>query len=127
MSRPALPVTEAYLKRAPLSRTTAKTIANPRLIRRVGVHRSHYWRGIALDSERRVVGAGNAPVLDTLRINHYWSRSLEDLHTKISRNDASTAAPRDPAWHFEFEKSLNSEHDETILPTARKIRTDATQ
>jgi hypothetical protein len=121
-SRPALPVTEAYLKRAPLSRITAKTIANPRLIREVDVHQSSYWRGRGLDTERRIVVTGREPVLDTLRINHYWSRSLEDLRTKIARGDPSTLQPREPVWHFEFEKTLNSEADDTIVPIARRIR-----
>lgn len=119
--RPKLPVTEAYVKRAPLSRTSVKTIANPRLVRVAGVHRPKYWLGDALDTSRRRVETGDVPVLDVLRINHYWSRSIEDLRTKIARNDASTPVPRDPAWHFDFEKTLNAEHDDSIVATARQI------
>jgi hypothetical protein len=99
-----------------------KTIANPRMAYKVGVHQFKYWHGTALDPARRVVVKDQAPVLDVLRINHYWSRSLEDLRTKIQRNDASTPVPRDPEWHFAFEKTLNAETDDTILPVVRAIR-----
>lgn len=121
-ARPARPVTEAYLTRAPLSRTSAKTIANPLMIYKVGVHECKYWLGTAPDTSRRPVVQGREPVLDLLRINHYWSRSLEDLRTKIGRGDASIDTPRDVAWHLNFEKTLNSETDETIVPIARSIR-----
>ena len=122
-TRPAVPVTEAYTMRAPKSRTSVKTIANPRLIYRADVHQHKYWFGEALDTSRQRVAKDRQPVLDILRINHYWSRSLEDLQTKIARGDASTPQKRDPSWHFEFERSLNAERDETILPIARAIRT----
>lgn len=120
--RPELPVTEAYLKRAPLSRTTVKTIANPRMVYKVGVHQFKYWLGDALDPSRRLVIKDMEPILDALRINHYWSRSLEDLRTKIGRGDASTPVLRDSDWHFGFEQTLNAETDEAILPIVRNIR-----
>jgi Glycosyltransferase family 92 len=126
-ARPQMPVTEAYLKRAPLMRTTVKTIADPRQVYKVGVHQFKYWWGDALDPARRNVVKHQEPVLDLLRINHYWSRSMEDLRTKIARNDASTPVPRDPEWHFGFERGLNAETDETILPVARRIREAAGQ
>jgi len=123
VARPALPVTEAYLKCAALSMgTTVKSIANPRMIYKVGVHRSKYWLGDSLDTSRLHVEIDRKPVFDVLRINHYWSRSIEDLDTKIRRTDASTPVPRDPVWHFNFEKKLNVETDDTILPVARAIR-----
>jgi hypothetical protein len=122
-SRPPLPVTESYLMRAPLTRSSVKSIANPRMIYKVGVHQCKYWIGQGLDTSRRIVARGSgAPALDVLRINHYWSRSLQDLETKIARGDASTTQARDREWHFHFERMLNAERDETILPIARAIR-----
>jgi hypothetical protein len=120
-TRPATPVTESYLKRAPLSRTSIKTIANPRMVYKVGVHQSKYWLGKALDPSRRSVVKDQEPTLDVLRINHYWSRSLEDLQVKINRGDASVPATRDYDWHFNFEKTLNAVTDEEIIPIARGI------
>jgi hypothetical protein len=120
-ARPHLPVTEAYLKRAPLSRTTVKTIAKPRMVYKVGVHQFKYWLGEALDPSRsKVVKGHHEPNLNVLRINHYWSRSLEDLRTKIRRGDASSADTRDPDWHFSFERTLNAETDEAILSVRNK-------
>lgn len=121
LTRPPLPVTEAYRKRAPLSHTSVKSIVNPRMVYKVGIHQSKYWAGEGLDTTRQRVGKERQPVLDVLRINHYWSRSIDDLETKIARNDASTPMPRDHSWHFNFEKSLNAEIDESILPIARNI------
>ena len=120
--RPELPVTEAYLSRAPSSVMTGiKSVANPCMIYKVGIHTSKYWLGESLDTSRCPIEEHRKPVFDVLRINHYWSRSLEDLKTKIRRNDASTPVPRDAERHFNFEKSLNRETDDTIVPIARAI------
>lgn len=121
VTRPALPVTAAYLRRAPLSHASGKTIANPRLIYKIGFHQCKYWRGADLDTSRTPVVPGRTPVLDVLRINHYWSRSLADLDVKISRGDASSSGPRARDWHLWFERSLNAERDDSILPVAQAI------
>jgi hypothetical protein len=60
--------------------------------------------------------------MDLLRINHYWSRSIADLETKIARGDASTPTPRDRDWHLAFERKLNEVEDDAILAVARAIR-----
>lgn len=119
--RPDQPVTLTYRQRAPVSKyTSAKTIANPRLVYKAGVHEFKFWGAQARDTSRRPVAARGEPMLETLRINHYWSRSLEDLDTKISRGDAWIGALRDRDWHRAFERTLNVELDETILPVARQ-------
>jgi len=120
--RPHASVLDSYTKRAPASQTTVKTIANPRMVYKAGVHQFKYWTGCARDTSSQVVVKTTTPVFDQLRINHYWSRSLEDLHTKIRRGDPSTATKRDPAWHLEFERGLNSEEDLSIQPIARATR-----
>jgi hypothetical protein len=118
-------VTEAYVRRAPSSLVTAKTIVNPRQVYKAGIHSCKYWLGDGLDTSRCHIHKDGKPVFDVLRINHYWSRSLEDLETKIRRSDASTPQPRNRDAHFTFETSLNAEIDETILPLSRAIRTRA--
>ena len=120
--RPRESVLDSYTKRAPATQTTVKTIANPRMVYKAGVHQFKYWTGRALDSSRQIVAKTTTPVFDQLRINHYWSRSLEDLKTKIRRGDASTATKRDPELHLAFERGLNDEKDLTIQPIARAIR-----
>lgn len=119
--RPTTPVTLTYRQRAPLTRRTVKTIANPRFVYKVGIHEFKFWGAEPRDTARRPIVANAGPVFDRLRINHYWSRSLEDLNTKIARGAAHTDADRLPSWHYAFEQSLNAETDETILPIARAV------
>jgi hypothetical protein len=119
--RPRQSVIKSYTRRAFLTQTTVKTIVNPRMVYRVGVHQFKYLIGRSLDISRQTVLPKTTARLEGLRINHYWSRSLEDLNTKVARGDASTVQKRDPKWHLEFESKLNQEHDSTILPIAKAI------
>ncbi|RAI34185.1 glycosyltransferase family 92 protein [Rhodoplanes serenus] len=111
--RPAAAVPEAYTRRAPLTRISAKTIANPRHVRAIrNVHTFKYWQGDAFGTDRRpLAGPDRVPPLDVLRLNHYWSRSLAELHAKVARGDASTRSPRNLDWHLSFEAGLNAEED----------------
>lgn len=122
IQRPTGSAVDCYTRRAPISQTTVKTIANPRMVYKARVHQFKYWRGGGLDTSGRAVGPSSTPVLDVLRINHYWSRSVEELKIKISRGDASSSDLRQQGWHFEFEKSLNSEIDHTIQSVVAEIR-----
>ena len=123
LKRPKGLVCELYTRRAPVSRrSTVKTIANPRLVYKPSVHQFKYWIGQARDPSRQVVHKGTMAKFHKLRMNHYWSRSLEDLNTKIARGDASTFTPRDRGWHLAFERDLNAEEDCSILETVRAIR-----
>lgn len=119
--RPPVPISRAFTKRSPLSKISAKTIANPRWIRAIrNVHLYKYWQGETIDTMGRPF-QGDRPVLDLLRLNHYWSRSLSDLQTKIQRGDASTPVPRDSDWHFAAEKDMNAEDDTSILPVLDRV------
>ena len=120
VERPNLPVPLAYQMRAPLTQTTIKTIANPRHVYKTGIHDMKFWSGFSLDSAGRTFRHGLEPVMDGLRINHYWSRSIEDLRQKVARGDASTANKRDLGWHLDFETRLNAEKDESIVPLAKR-------
>lgn len=120
-ARPAEPVPLAFTRRAPLARFTAKTIANPRRVYAIrNVHTFKYWEGESVGTDRQPLRT-DAPCLDLLRLNHYWSRSLCDLATKIARGDASTAQRREHDWHFAFEQTLNAEEDRSIIPLAREL------
>jgi hypothetical protein len=104
---------------------TAKSIANPRLVRAIrNVHEFRYWEGDGVNTRGEPLRppGTRSPAFDVLRINHYWSRSLADLATKVARGDASTAAKRDRDWHFAFEAKLNAVEDRSILPIAAAIR-----
>lgn len=121
--RPPVPIVESLTRRAPLSKISAKTIANPRWVYAIrNVHTFKYWQGEALDTSRRALNSGHEPVLDVLRLNHYWSRSQHDLDVKVARGDASTSNARDRKWHFDFEAGLNGEDDRSIVALSRAIR-----
>jgi hypothetical protein len=115
-------VLESYTLCAPASIGTVKTIANPRLVYKLHIHQFKYWRGISMDTSGQVVGYWTTPVYDRLRMNHYWSRSLEDLNLKVRRGRCATLAKRDPEEHLAYERGLNREPDFTIQPVARAIR-----
>jgi hypothetical protein len=119
VQRPAAPVIEAYTRCAPANPTTVKSIVNPRLVYKPGVHQFKYWQGHGRDTAGQIVDRLTPPVFEVLRINHYWSRSLADLRTKVRRGDASTPVKRDLDWHLQFERGLNCETDLTIQPIAR--------
>lgn len=121
-ARPEGSLVQGLTMRAPLSCFTSKTIANPRWIYDLrNVHTFKYWAGEALDTARRRLGDAAPPALDLLRLNHYWSRSLDDLETKVQRGDASRPDKRDLQWHLDFEANLNAEEDTTIVPIARAV------
>lgn len=123
VSRPDGPLVEAYRMRARIeTMTTAKSVVNPRAVYRPGVHQSKYWWGDSVDTGGGPVDDAAPKPMDLLRINHYWSRSIADLETKVARGDASTATPRDRDWHLSFERRLNEVEDDAILPVARAIR-----
>jgi hypothetical protein len=123
VKRPDSPVTRAYTRCAPPIRTTVKTIANPRLVYKVGIHQFKYWTGTALDTAGHRPRSKVPPVFDRLQINHYWSRSLEDLEQKVQRGDCSTDQKRHLEWHHRFERDLNSQENTAILPLVDKIKT----
>ncbi len=122
IDRPSLGVTEAYRWRAPDSQTTVKSIVNPRLVKRVRVHQSTFWKGLSRDTSGQIVDGNAKPVFDRLKIHHYWSRSIADLHVKVARGDASTAEHRKLDQHLRFEKSLNEIYDDSIEPIVAQVR-----
>jgi hypothetical protein len=127
-TRPPGSLLDAFTRRAPWQvALSGKTIANPRMIYAIrSPHAFKYWRGEAVDTLRRPLSEGQRPpVFDRLRFNHYWSRSLADLRTKVGRGDASTWHGRDLAWHLGFEAQLNEEEDRTIVSIAAKVRAAA--
>jgi hypothetical protein len=123
-TRPPTPLANAFIRRATPDKVCGgKTIANPRMIYAVrSPHVFKYWSGEALDTLRRALPKGRTePVFDTLRINHYWSRSIEDLRTKVQRGDASSRRPRILEEHFVYEAQLNTVEDRSILPITAAI------
>lgn len=122
LHRPEGLVLENYLRRAKHVSPAVKSIVNPRRIAApVNTHRWLYKDGIvaADESERPVEHWQAIPAAAAiLRINHYWSKSLEDGKNKVARG-AVDRPPLDQRrsmkqWH-DFDRTINEVEDREIL------------
>lgn len=130
VSRPNLPVVEAYTRRELLAATDAgKSIANPRYVRDVpNSHHFKFWKGESRDTNWTLTSNPSlvAPVAGRLaygllRIQHYYSRSIEDLTEKTAKGDAFYGIARNVDDYFTWEATMNAEEDLSILPIWREI------
>jgi len=126
--QPVDSVLRSFIRRAD-DRINYKSIANPRWIRRFDsahffsywgpqhqVVRYHNWRRDLLYSPKSTRISDPA----RLRINHYWSRSLEELARRKPFRSAVYGTPRGhllTEW-LEAEKHMNAVEDRTILKFA---------
>lgn len=108
-----------------------KSIVNPRMVRKYVVHRPReLWEGEVLDENRLPPvqrSEGETLSYEILRINHYWSKSLEDLAGKVERGsicDRGRPKRKLEAW-LARERMLNVSEDTTILPIWRAIQRQA--
>lgn len=105
-----------------------KSIVNPRSIVEMGAHIPRKLKsGGVLDENRRPARRhGDARVLtcDSLRINHYWSKSIEDLTEKVQKGDVFNRArpPRNLETWLRREACLNVARDETVRPIWTAIK-----
>jgi hypothetical protein len=120
--RPKGLVLENYLLRQEHVSPMIKSIVNPR---RIAASRSpHHWlyRNNELASdENELPVRGSQSTLATaeiLRINHYWSKSLEDGENKIARGPVDQWTMEKPRsmelWH-KFDAGSNAVEDREIL------------
>lgn len=104
-----------------------KSIVNPRLVRAYNIHKpKSLWVGTPLDENRqppRVRGEAKSLSYARLRINHYWSKSVQDLTEKVARGSVCDPKrpPRKLSRWLEREAMLNQSRDETIIPIWRRI------
>lgn len=120
--RPSLPVTGAYTRRAKATEPrSGKSILNPRLVRNIpNPHFMKLWTGETRDEQGRPVPfyepppEGFVPTSEILRINHYWSRSIEDLADKVRRGNALEGGTRDLAAHLRAEAWMNEVEDRIL-------------
>jgi len=120
--RPEGLVLENYLYRQQDVSPTIKSIVNPRPI--AASKSTHYWlykhcQLAADENELPVKGWTSTPATaEVLRINHYWSKSLEDGRNKVARGPVDQWTAKNPRsmelWH-KFDKALNAVEDRDIL------------
>jgi len=129
VTRPANPsVIESYTRRElPPAVSIGKSIINPRLTRHIQVHLCSPVFGEPVDEKgARPAGyrGSTAPATwDVLRMNHYWSKSIEDLREKVRKGFPLPGfPPRKLDEHLEWERARNAVEDRTILPLWEAIK-----
>ena len=122
------PLVEAYTCcESPGRSQSGKSIVNPCLVR--GVPQAHVfplWRGVTRNCDRAVITDVPVPPevnrpFTTLRLNHYWSRSIQDLGDKVRRGDAVYGTERDLDQHLQIERTMNDTIDTSIIPIWRAM------
>jgi hypothetical protein len=105
-----------------------KSIVNPRRVRKYAAHKPKaLWSGRTLDENRQVPRQreeGCTLSCEVFRINHYWSKSIQDLRDKVARGnifDKRHPPRRFERW-LEREAMLNQAEDHTILEAWNRIR-----
>jgi hypothetical protein len=129
LRRPEGLVLENYLLRSERVSPTIKSIVNPRRVAAPG--NTHRWlyknREIAADESERPVEHSQAipAAAAILRINHYWSKSLEDGQNKVARGAVDQWALDNPRsmklWH-DFDRRMNEVEDREILRFVPKLK-----
>ena len=122
LRRPEGLILENYLLRAKGVSPSIKSIVNPRRV--AASANTHHWLykngNIAPDeNERPVTTSRSIPATaEVLRINHYWSKSLEDGENKIARGTVDQWGVENPRsmklWH-DFDRGMNAVEDREIL------------
>jgi hypothetical protein len=116
--RPAGLVIESYLSRAKSFRRTYKNIVDPRrAVRCRDPHHFVYREGeVPVDERKQPVTEWQREVatLDVLRINHYHTKSEEELRRKWATPQATDGELR-PQERIEKTELFNAVKDETIL------------
>jgi len=106
-----------------------KSIANPRLVKKYYVHQpEEVWDGIVIDEKKRPHLRRKRGTVDlscsVFRINHYWSKSIEDITKKVLKGNACwehTPGGKLERW-LERERHLNRTTDETLLTVWLSIK-----
>jgi Glycosyltransferase family 92 len=106
-----------------------KSIANPRLVKQYYVHQpEEVWDGIVIDEKKRPHLRRKRGTVDlscsVFRINHYWSKSIEDITKKVLKGNAcwdNKPNAKLDRW-LERERHLNRTTDETLLTVWRSIK-----
>ncbi|MBV1903031.1 MAG: glycosyltransferase family 92 protein [Marinosulfonomonas sp.] len=107
-----------------------KSIVNPRQVRKYNIHKpKKLWFGEILDENRdpaRQRVAGMQISYAVFRINHYWSKSIDELTAKVDRGSICNPSrpQRDLVRWLEREKTLNVATDGTIQPVWHRIQTE---
>jgi hypothetical protein len=109
-----------------------KSIVNPRLVKKYYVHKpEELWVGEIVDELKRKpvrrVSEYAEITCDIFRINHYWSRSIEDITNKAKKGNACWESNPESSvesverWMLR-ESELNKSKDETLVKIWDEIK-----
>ena len=132
-TKPAGLVIESYVTRIAPERPrggalAVKSVIDPRrAVRPLNPHVFELRDGPLVDEQERPITKGQVdpPVYETLRINHYWTRSEEECELKFSRLRADNGQPYVSTRHAKGMVALENAYgvrDETILPLVEPLR-----
>lgn len=105
-----------------------KSIVNPRAVISMGAHLPRRLsRGILVDETRKPAVRRGGPrkiPCEILRINHYWSKSVAELTSKVRRGSIynRNRPARSLDRFLRREVLLNTSCDKTILPLWKEIK-----
>jgi len=107
-----------------------KSIVDPRAVIEMGIHLPYVVSHGSLVTETFEKPHGKSPAgtpftCDVLRINHYWSRSIEELTVKILRGEiaSKTREALSLERSLERESLLNQMEDRVILDVREQLIT----
>jgi hypothetical protein len=127
-ARPSGTVIESYQMRGPLRHRAIKSIVDPRrTIRCVGGHNFVYESGFAVDLLKRPIDGPRTERFvregeNLLRLNHYYTKSEEELREKWSVPRPDTGDMRDPAEYERLVSLPNEIQDDKILIYLPELR-----
>lgn len=122
VGRPQPGTIRTYKRRAPAGDPHIKSILQLARVR-PGAKSSHHFDCATVDEHHRPVAGPTAstPTFERLRINHYYTRSIEEARDKMERPAFAVpvgALPISVRRTGLLRPELNEELDETILPYA---------
>lgn len=107
-----------------------KSIVNPRLVRKYNIHKpKKLWIGCTENENREPAKQrvdGQQLNYSVFRINHYWSKSIQELAAKVERGSICNPSrpQRDLDRWLAREKTLNVGRDETIQPIWKRVKSE---
>ncbi len=118
--RPKDAVTKAYLRSQGVPNRHVKLLLQPsKTVKFTSSHVAEYKDGLFAVNERkeRVEGAKSEPAtVERVRINHYWTRSVEDFLMRKMPNGISTGGPaRAPNELLHAERKYDVVEDTAVL------------
>ena len=134
-TRPAGLVIESYRRRGDpakgfMGRWVKSIVQTQAATRCLSAHRLEYRHGLAVDENGYPIhrDATKSVSFERLRINHYYTRSEEELREKLERRQklSATGTPPWQARPVDWERAkeeFNDEHDDLIAAYGPEVRT----